>query len=218
MSAPADSSVACPPFTSDPTPIVVGRCRPALIITALVAGLLSAQPSFAQKKQKAPQTARERDAYCKSLSESKRRATEICKTEEERLADARQKRLDELAEKEKPTHSSFLRKFHLDGLWIPTSLGMGQYGVIGTHLDVASVGRLHFFGPPGMMMVLEHSEEGKWRIKPSLTWGVSVYMVDVRLPGATQRAQLFFNVTKSWSAGTFDAGRDMAGLSLAWKK
>jgi hypothetical protein len=218
MNAPAGSLVKCPAFTSDLTPIVAGRHRPLLITAALVAGLFVAQPAFAQKKPKAPQTTEEREAYCASLSESKRRQTEICKTEEERLADARQKHLDELAEKEKPTHTSFLRKFHLDGLWIPTSLGLGQYGLIGTHLDVASVGRVHFFGPPGMLMMLEHSEDGKWHIKPSLTWGVSVYMADVRLPGATHSAQLYFNLTKSWSAGTFETGRDMAGLSLAWKK
>lgn len=216
-SAPAGLKVACSRFVPDPTLVVGGRYRPAPVITALLAGLLCAQPSFAQKKPKPPQTEKERRAYCASLSESKRRQTEICKTDEERKVDEQQKRLDEQAEKEKPTHSSFLRKFHLDGLWIPTSMGTGQYGLIGTHLDVASVGRLHFFGPPGMMMVVEHAEDG-WRIKPSLTWGVSVFMADVRLPGARHRAQLFFNLTKSWSAGTFDAGRDMAGLSLAWKK
>jgi hypothetical protein len=198
-------------------PLDFSRLRPALVVAVCVVTWLLPQPSFAQKKSKLPQTEAERVAYCAKLSESKRRETDICKTDEERRADARQKRLDEQAEKERPSHSSFLQKFHLDGLWIPTSMGTGQYGLIGTHLDVASVGRVHFFGPPGMMMVLEHVGDS-WRIRPSLTWGVSVYMADVHLPGASHPAQLFFNLTKSWSAGNFDAGRDMAGLSLAWKK
>jgi hypothetical protein len=186
-------------------------------LAALVACLFFAQPLFAQDRDAPPQGAREREAYCRALAESKRRQTEVCKTDEERRVDARQKRLDEQAEKEKPTHTSFLRKLHLDGLLIPTSMGTGQYGIIGTHLDVASIGRLHFFGPPGMMLVVQHTDDG-WRIKPSLTWGVSVYLAEVRIPGARQNSQLFFNVTKSWSGGSFDAGRDMAGLSLTWKK
>jgi hypothetical protein len=208
--------VSSPHWPSEPT-LGFSRLRPALIIAVCVAAWLCPQPSFAQKKFKPPQSEAERVADCAKLSESKRRETDICKTAEEREADARQKRLDEQAERERPSHSSFLRKFHLDGLWIPTSMGTGQYGVIGTHLDVASVGRVHFFGPPGMMMVLERSGGG-WRVRPSLTWGVSVYMADVHLPGASHPAQLYFNLTKSWSAGNFDAGRDMAGLSLAWKK
>ena len=180
--------------------IVGGGCSPlqttlrqrrflAALIAAVSVACLWPQPALAQKKAKAPQTEAERVAFCAKLSESKRRETEICKTDEERREDARQKHLAELAEKEKPSHSSFLQKFHLDGLWIPTSMGTGQYGVIGTHLDVASVGRVHFFGPPGMMMVLERAGDG-WRIHPSLTWGVSVYMVDVHLPGQNRPAQL----------------------------
>ena len=209
--------VVCPVFRSDSTIDVVTRCRPALVAGTLLAALLCAEPAFAQKKS-TPKNEGERLEYCASLSESKRRQTEICKTEEERSADARQKRLDELAEKEKPSHTSFLRKLHLDGLWIPTSMGTGQYGLIGTHLDVASVGRIHFFGPPGVILVLERAENGGWRVKPSLTWGVSVFLAEVRLPGAEKHSQLFFNMTKSWSAGSFSTGRDMAGLSLAWKK
>ena len=197
---------------------MVARCRRSALLAAL-AGLmvLAASPSFAQPFRTDLQAGRERQVACDDLPESKRRQTDECKTIEERREDARREREREIAEREKPTHSSFLRKLHLDGLWIPTSTGTGQYGLIGTHIDVASAGRLHFFGPPGMMLVLENTDGG-WKIKPVLTWGVSVFIGDVRLPGQKSQAQLFFNLTKSWSAGNFQIGRDMAGLSLTWKK
>ena len=178
---------------------------------------LVASPGFAQPHRSEPRSEQERQAACASMPEAKRRQTDECKTVEERREDARREREREIAEREKPTHSSFLRKLHLDGLWIPTSTGTGQYGLIGTHIDVASAGRLHFFGPPGMMLVLENTDGG-WKVKPVLTWGVSVFIGDVRLPGQKSQAQLFFNLTKSWSAGNFQVGRDMAGLSLTWKK
>lgn len=211
--------MACPQPARSLSGVSVGRYRLAPIVTVLLACLLCASPLFAQKR-KAPRslTEAERQKYCASLSESKRRQTDICKTEEERAEDARQQHLKEQAEKEKPTRTSFLQRMHLDGLWIPTSTGVGQYGLIGTHLDVASIGRVHLFGPPGMMMVLERAEDGGWRVRPELTWGVSLYLSDVRFPGSKHHAQLFFNLTKAWSATNFQTGRDMAGLSLSWKK
>jgi hypothetical protein len=175
------------------------------------------QPALAQKKPKEPRTEAERVSVCSAMPEAERRQTEFCKTEEERREDAQQKRRKELEEKEKQTRTSFIRKLHLDGLWIPTSTGTGQYGLIGTHIDVASAGRLHFYGPPGLMLVLEQVDGG-WRVKPVMTWGVSIFISDIHLPGQKSNAQLFFNLTKSWSAGSFQAGRDMAGLSLTWKK
>jgi hypothetical protein len=179
--------------------------------------LLVAQPAFAQRVQRPPESRAERAAYCAKLPESKRRQTDICKSPEEREEDAREARRKELDELERPTHTSFIRKLYLDGLWIPTTMGTGQYGLVGTHLDVVSAGRLHVFGPPGLMLVAESTGNG-WRLKPSLTWGFSVLIGDVRLPGSKSKPQLFFNMAKSWSAGNFQLGRDLAGLSLSWKK
>jgi hypothetical protein len=204
--------------------VVLPASEPTIVTRHLVSSLglslllltFLAQPALAQKPKKAPPTEVERQAVCAALPEVERRTTDFCKTEEERREDAQEQRRKELQEKEKPTRTSFLRKLHLDGLWIPTSTGTGQYGLIGTHIDVASAGRLHFYGPPGMMLVLEKTDGG-WRVKPAMTWGVSVFIGEVRLPGQKENAQLFFNLTKSWSAGSFQAGRDMAGLSLTWK-
>src|SRR5262245_20188854 len=55
-------------------------------------------------------TEQDHDAYCASLPEDERRRTEVCKTPEERAEDAAYKRVvEEREEKEKPTHSSFLK-------------------------------------------------------------------------------------------------------------
>ena len=163
------------------------------------------------------ETPAERRQSCASLREERRRQIDRCKTQEERDADAQEKRRKEEAERERPSRTSFLRRLHLDGLWIPTSTGAGQYGVIGTHLDVGSIGRLHFFGPPGLMLVTEQTEDG-WRLRPAFTWGISVFIGGVQLPGAKDKAQLYFNFAKTWTAGNMQTGRDLAGLSLSWKK
>jgi hypothetical protein len=186
-----------------------------LSLATLLVLTLAVPPAFAQRRPRAePQSARE----CAELREAERRAAEFCKTDDERAEDAREKRRKEEAEREKPTHSSFFRKFHLDGLWIPTSMGAGQYGLIGTHLEVASAGRLHFFGPPGMMLMAEKNAEGRWRIRPALTWGVGFEIGEFHFPGIRDRAHLYFNLTKTWSGGSLQMGRDLAGLSVSWQK
>lgn len=154
---------------------------------------------------------------CTKLPEKKRRATEACKTEEERREDEYQRRVAERLEREKPTHSSFLKWLHIDGLWAPTTLGVGTVGLIGTHVTIANVGRVNFFGPPGVMLLLEDAG-GSRRIRPAMTWGISVYLVDFRPPGANHNAQLFLNLAKGQTFGDQRTGMDLAGLSITWKK
>jgi hypothetical protein len=193
-----------------------GRRWSAAASTSLAAVLFLASPAAAQQKPD-PKSVKDPESYCASLTEEKRRETDICKTQAERDEDAQKKRWQEAEDRERNKHSSFLRKFHLDGAWIPTQVGgVGQYGVIGTHLDVASVGRVHLFGPPGMMLLLEKNAEGSWKIRPALTYGVSVYLTEV--PWGSSHAQLYFNLAKTWSTGSFQSGQDLAGLSLSWKK
>jgi hypothetical protein len=187
---------------------------------ATIVGVLFASTAYAddpQKQLEPPKDPLVRAAWCASLPEETRRQTDACKTQEERDEDAQAKRRKEATEKEKPKKSSFLRNLLFDAAWVPTS-GGGQYGLVGTHLDVASIGRIHVFGPPGVLLMMDKSS-GEWRVKPALTWGVSIFLTDFEFPGMDGRqAQLFFNLTKAWSAGDVRAGRDLAGLSIAWKK
>lgn len=154
---------------------------------------------------------------CESLPEKTRRATEACKTEEERREDEYAKLVAQRLEKEKPTKTSFLKWLHFDGLWAPTTLGAGTFGMVGTHVTIANVGRVNFFGPPGVMLLLENRDGGR-SIRPAMTWGISVYLTDFRPPGTDHSAQLFLNLAKAQTFGAARSGMDLAGLSITWKK
>jgi hypothetical protein len=160
---------------------------------------------------------KEKQVDCAALPEKARRATEACKTDEERREDEYQKRVAERLEKEKPTKTSFLKWLHFDGLWAPTTWGAGTFGLVGTHVTIANVGRVNFFGPPGVMLLLENYD-GVRSIRPAMTWGVSVYLADFQPPGAGHRAQLFLNLAKAQTFGSGQGGMDLAGLSITWKK
>jgi hypothetical protein len=181
--------------------------------------LLMCADLYAQDAAKPPAESAptKQEIECAKLSEPKRRATQACKTEEEKREDEYQKRVAERAEKEKPTHTSFLRWLHFDGLWAPTTLGSGTFGLIGTHMTIANVGRVNFFGPPGVMLLLENSG-GSRHIRPAMTWGISVYLVDFRPPGSDNTARLFLNLAKAQTFGDQRGGMDLAGLSVTWKK
>lgn len=188
-------------------------------IAALLAGAIetvAAQEAAKAAPQSAVVTDGQRQVRCDKLPEEKRRKTEECKTDEERREDAQQKRRDEAAEKEKPKHSSFWRRVHVDGLSLPTASGVGAYGLVGTHVAVANVGRVYFYGPPGVMLLLEDAGDTR-RLAPAISWGFDIYLSDFRFPGTDRTAQLYVNLTKCWIAG-YQGGVDMFGLSVSWKK
>ena len=120
-------------------------------------------------------------------------------------------------DEEKKKHSSFLKWFHIDGVWVPTESGASSYGLIGAHLAVANLGRVYFYGPPGVMLLVDHRNGGH-EFHPALTWGVSVYLTDFHVPGVRRPAQLFLNLSKCWTRGGYQTGLNMGGLSVTWKK
>ena len=194
------------------------RLRRALLLiaTALLLWPSSTAAQAAPDSESTKEKQRQEDA-CAALPEGRRRERKECMTEEERREADQQRRLKEAEQRERPDHSSFLKWVHVDGMWIPTQLGASTYGLIGSHLVVANLGRVHFFGPPGVMLLLENYGNGR-RIKPALSWGISLHITDFRMPGTEQNARLFFNVAKCWTMGDHRTGMDMAGLSVTWKK
>jgi hypothetical protein len=182
--------------------------------------ILSAAVAHADQQDRQPPEQGEgtrRQIDCESLPEKTRRATEACKTEEERREDEYQKLVAQRLEKEKPTKTSFLKWLHVDGLWAPTTIGAGTFGLVGTHVTIANVGRVNFFGPPGLMLLLENRDGGR-TIRPAMTWGISVYLTDFKPLGSDHTAQLFLNLAKAQTFGAGRAGMDLAGLSITWKK
>jgi hypothetical protein len=127
------------------------------------------------------------------------------------------------ANKEKVTKSSFLSRVHLDGLWTTTSSDVRFYGLVGSHISLVDVGRVQFFGPPGVLLLSVPDGTGNRQIRVGYTWGMSVRLADVRLFGPRKNATLFLSVTKCWTVGSNldrlgSGGFDIAGLSLAPRK
>jgi hypothetical protein len=194
------------------------RLRSALLVVG-AALLLGPSSTAAQTSPDSPATKEKQrqEEACAKLPEDRRHERRECMTEEERREADQQQRRKEAEEKERPSHSSFLKWVHVDGMWVPTQVGASTYGLIGSHVVVANLGRVHFFGPPGVMLLLENYGNGR-RIRPALSWGISLHVTDFRMPGTAQNARLFFNVAKCWTMGDQRTGMDMAGLSVTWKK
>ena len=123
---------------------------------------------------------------------------------------------------EKPRHSSFLTRVHLDGLWTTAATTNRFYGLIGAHVSLVDVGRFQVFGPPGVLLLSVPDTRRSRRFTLGYTWGVSVRLADVRLFGRKDMT-LFVNLSKVWIASTPDdqgtgRGYDIVGFSLAPRK
>jgi hypothetical protein len=176
---------------------------------------VSAVSAVAQERERPP--ADTRDPACGSMPETKRRQTDACKTDEERREDEHAKVERERAEKEKPTHSSFLKWVQVDAPLVPTITDGSSVGVVGLHIAVANIDRLYLYGPPGVMLIVDHAGVGS-RVRPAFTWGFGWYVTDFRLTRNGRPAQLYINLVKCWTNGVMQTGEDMVGLSFSWKK
>jgi hypothetical protein len=130
------------------------------------------------------------------------------------------------ADKERPAKGTFFSRVHLDGLWSTTSSDVRYYGLIGTHISLVDIGRVQFFGPPGIILLSIPDGYGSRTLRPGYTWGMSVRLTDFHFPGSGlgKNATLFLNVTKCWTvgqsalAGPNLSGFDIAGFSIAPRK
>ena len=93
-------------------------------------------------------------------------------------------------------------------LWTPSESGAGLQGLVGVHLVIANIGRIHIFGPPGVMLVTQNTSTGKM-VRVASTWGTSIYLVDFRLPGSSHTGRLFVNLGKAWMNGDHRNGINM---------
>ena len=124
---------------------------------------------------------------------------------------------------ERTVKDSFLTRVHIDGLWTTTSTDVRMYGIVGSHISLVDVGRIQFFGPPGVIVLTVPDGRGSRQIKTGYTWGMSVRLRDVRLFSPTRNMTLFLTLSKVWlTGGLYDrlarGGFDIAGFSLAPKR
>jgi hypothetical protein len=125
---------------------------------------------------------------------------------------------------EKRVKDTFLTRVHLDGLWTSTSTDYRVYGLVGSHISLVDVGRVQFFGPPGVILLSVPNGRGSREMRAGYTWGLSVRLNDLRLFSPTKNMTLFLTVTKVWVTGgnayerLGPGGYDVAGFSLAPRK
>jgi hypothetical protein len=126
-------------------------------------------------------------------------------------------------DQEKVHKTSFFSRVHLDGLWSTTSTDLRYYGLVGSHISLVDVGRVQFFGPPGILLLRMPDVSGSHQIRVGYTWGFSVRLVDLKLFGTGKNTTLFLSVAKCWTMGNAadqlnPGGFDIAGFSIAPRK
>ncbi|MEK7203764.1 MAG: hypothetical protein AAB627_01655 [Patescibacteria group bacterium] len=167
----------------------------------------------------------QRQKLCSEMDEKERRKTERCKTDQERREDEQKRHLAEIAEKEKPTKSSFMKWVHLDGYWIQSASSNMFQGLAGMHVVVFEEGRLQLYGPPGIILVRQQVSKEEHQLHFGITWGFSFRLFDIRVPGTDNEVRVFGNLAKVWLQGVNQdipgasiSAIDMVGLSVTFAK
>jgi hypothetical protein len=127
------------------------------------------------------------------------------------------------ADNERTKKGSFFTRVHIDGLWTTTSTDVRLYGLVGSHISLVDLGRMQFFGPPGIILLSVPDGRGSREIRAGYTWGMSIRLGDIRLFSPTKNMTLFLTISKVWlTGGTYDSlepgGFDIAGFSIAPRK
>ena len=115
-----------------------------------------------------------------------------------------------------------LKHVHYDGGWTNSQAGPRVYGVFGTHLTMATVGRFYVWGPPGVLLVKR--PEGPMEVR--MTWGIDFLIADIPMPfGQGRKVPLYLSVVKAFDKNEqqalekrINAGMDMIGFSVSIKR
>ena len=114
-----------------------------------------------------------------------------------------------------------LKNVHYDGPWTNSENGPRIYG-LGTHMTLAHAGRVHLWGPPGLLVL----RQPDGRIEVKMTWGVDIFVADVPMPWATEyRLPLYFSIAKVFgnaeqasTHGAVNSGLNMIGVSMTLRR
>jgi hypothetical protein len=142
-------------------------------------------------------------------------------TEQAKVDALVQQVFDQRLLKDKSKFSIFFERIHLDG---PAMIGSNQqrlFAIAGVHVTLVSVGRINFYGPPGVLFISVPDRNGNRVIEPWFSWGVSLELGKIRLPTNGDILKVHLNVTKNWKWGGESVyiarnGVDMMGLGISW--
>ena len=118
---------------------------------------------------------------------------------------------------EEDSRTLFLRWLHADVLWMPLESGNNTFGLVGAHLTVMRLGRMEIYGPPGVIL-LRQRDGSRTVVRPGYTWGFSVRLADVRVPGTQRRVTLFGDLARVWTHGDHRNGMTLGGFSITFKR
>jgi len=113
-----------------------------------------------------------------------------------------------------------LRHLHYDGMWTNSQNGPRVYGLVGTHLTLAQMGRWYFWGPPGVLLLKQ--PDGRTDVR--ITLGVDFLVGDLPI-GYGRRLPIYVSVAKAMDKHemralqhNINAGMDMVGLSISLRR
>ena len=113
-----------------------------------------------------------------------------------------------------------LRHLHYDGLSTNGQRGPRAYGLVGTHLTLAQMGRWYFWGPPGVLVLKQ--PDGRTVVR--ITLGVDFRIGDLPI-GHGRRLPIFVSVAKAMNQQemralqrNINSGTDMVGLSITLRR
>lgn len=118
---------------------------------------------------------------------------------------------------EDDSRTSFLRWLHADVLWLPLEEGNRTFGLIGAHVTVMRLGRIEMYGPPGVILLRQNYGD-RTVVRPGYTWGFSIRLADVRVPGTQRRVTLFGDLARVWTYGDHRNGMTLGGFSITFKR
>ena len=117
---------------------------------------------------------------------------------------------------EKLRKNSFFTRLHMDAMSTQPEVGNGPrlYGFVGTHVSLVDVGRVQFYGPPGVVLVSAPQSDGSRVMRIGYTWGVSVRLADYH------RVTIYLNMVKCWlgsraNVDGLQGSFDMMGFSIS---
>jgi hypothetical protein len=144
-------------------------------------------------------------------------------TEQAKIDALVQQVFDQRLLKDKSKFSIFFERIHLDGAAMMGSNQQSLFGIAGVHITLVSMGRVHFYGPPGVLFISVRNRNGSRVVEPWFSWGVSLELGKFRLPTNGDILKVHLNVTKNWKWGGESIyvarnGVDMMGVGVSWAR
>jgi hypothetical protein len=121
--------------------------------------------------------------------------------------------------KDERRHTKFFERIIFDGAHMVSSKNSHKQpiGYVGMHVSLFHIGRVHLFGPPGVLVL----KNPNGQIKYAFSYGASIALKHFPF-SQTKTAVIYANLMKVWlhnpeSTEAMRSGLDMVGISISFK-